>query len=192
MNCPACHTDLRELPTPEGVTIDFCSTCRGSWFDRGELLYVVKRPSALEPMLARPLVSAALSPLPCPRCTTPMQRGGVGSLQAVIERCETCGGIWLASGVRSRLDQISAAPGAPGVAAASATPQAAGFARPPAAATRPPSGKPRPLPRLPDLGVRSVMVLGALYGMTFLAMILAVAYVRLGLDVAITEADVAT
>ena len=178
MNCPACHTDLRELPTPEGVTIDFCGTCRGSWFDRRELLYVVKRPSALAPMLERPLVSAAPSPLPCPRCNTAMQRGGVGSLQAVIDRCVTCGGIWLASGVRSRLDQISAAPGA-------------SFASPvAAAAARPAGGKPRPLPRLPDLGLRSVMVLGALYGMTFLAMILAVTYVRLGLDVAIVLATV--
>jgi heat shock protein HtpX len=196
MNCPACHTDLRELPTPEGVTIDFCSTCRGSWFDRGELLYVVKRPSVLAPMLERPLVSAAPSPLPCPRCTTPMQRGGVGSLQAVIDRCVTCDGIWLASGARSRLDQISAGTGASAMPAAAAVASsvaapATGFARVPAApAPRPASGKPRPLPRLPDLGLRSVMVLGALYGMTFLAMILAVAYVRLGLDVAILLATV--
>jgi heat shock protein HtpX len=199
MNCPACHTDLRELPTPEGVTIDFCSTCRGSWFDRGELLYVVKRPSALAPMLERPLISAAPSPLSCPQCNTPMQRGGVGSLQAVIDRCATCGGIWLASGVRSRLDQISAATGAFAVpatsagasSAASVASPARGFARAPGApAPRLGSGKPRPLPRLPDLGLRSVMVLGALYGMTFLAMILAVTYVRLGLDVAILLATV--
>ena len=142
MNCPACHTDLRELPTPEGVTIDFCGTCRGSWFDRGELLYVVKRPSALAPMLERPLVSAAPSPLPCPRCNTAMQRGGVGSLQAVIDRCVTCGGIWLASGVRSRLDQISAAPGASfaSPAAASMAPPASGFATAPAVAPARPAG----------------------------------------------------
>lgn len=181
MNCPACRTDLRELPVPEGVTIDFCGTCRGSWFDRGELLYVVKRPSALAPMLERPLVSAAESPLPCPRCGTAMQRGGVGSQQAVIDRCVTCGGIWLASGVRTRLDQISAASG---VSAGSAT-----SARAPSV-TAATGSKRRPLPSLPDLGLRSTMVLGALYGMTFLAMILAVTYVRLGLDVAVLLATV--
>jgi heat shock protein HtpX len=193
MNCPACRTELRELPTPEGVTIDFCSTCRGSWFDRGELLYVVKRPSALAPMLERPLVSGTQSELACPRCSTPMERGGVGSLQAMIERCARCGGIWLASGVRSRLDQISAPAGAPAAAASFARVRsgAAAFAAgaPPAgAAFTPPrttAGKPRPLPRLPDLGLRSVMVLCSLYGMTVVAMVLAAAYVRLGLDVAL-------
>jgi Zn-dependent protease with chaperone function/Zn-finger nucleic acid-binding protein len=194
MNCPACRTDLRELPTPEGVTIDFCGTCRGSWFERGELLYVVKRPSTLAPMLERPLVSGAASPLPCPRCSTQMERGGVGSLQAVIDRCTTCGGIWLASGARTRLDRISAPSNAPIVSAASgraSAPAPAAAARVAfAAAPRPVSGQPRPLPRLPDLGVRSVMVLGALYGMTFVAMVLAVAYVHLGLDVAVLLATV--
>ena len=196
MNCPACRTDLRELPTPEGVTIDFCGACRGSWFDRGELLYVVKRPSALQPMLERPLVGGAASPLPCPRCNTPMERGGVGSLQAVIDRCATCGGIWLASGVRTRLDQISAPVGAAAaapVSAASSAARGSAFGAPRSATPslpRPPSGTPRPLPRLPDLGLRSVMVLGALYGMTFVATVLAVAYVRLGLDVAILFATI--
>ena len=192
MNCPACRTDLRELPTPEGVTIDFCGSCRGSWFDRGELLYVVKRPSALAAMLERPLVSGVASPLPCPRCITAMERGGVGSLQAVIDRCTTCGGIWLASGTRTRLDQISAPSGAAAAQPASATPGAPASTRftAPAAPSRLATGKPRPLPRLPDLGLRSVMVLGALYGMTFVAMILAVAYVKLGLDVAVVLATV--
>jgi Zn-dependent protease with chaperone function len=186
MNCPACRTELRELPTPEGVTIDFCGSCRGSWFDRGELLYVARRPSALGPMLERPLVAAAPSPLSCPRCATAMERGGVGTMQAVIDRCLTCGGIWLASGVRTRLDQVSAPSGAPSTVASSAV---AGAVSP--AAPRPMGGaKPAPLPRLPDLGLRSLLVLGGLYGMTFLAMVLAVVYVRLGLDVAVLLATI--
>lgn len=191
MNCPACRTALRELPTPEGVTIDFCGSCRGSWFDRGELLYVVKRPSALAPMLERPLVSGAASPLPCPRCSTAMERGGVGSLQAVIDRCASCGGIWLASGTRTRLEQISAPSTS---AAAQPTSVTAPYARPSGqvahAAASPGGARPRPLPRLPDLGLRSLLILGALYGMTFVAMILAVAYVELGLDVAVLLATI--
>ena len=189
MNCPACHTELRELPTPEGVTIDFCGACRGSWFDRGELLYVAKRPSALGPMLERPLVAATTSPLACPHCSTPMERGGVGSMQAVIDRCATCGGIWLASGVRTRLDQVSAPSGAPSAAASSARASSAATMAA-SVAPRPAGGKPNPLPRLPDLGLRSVMVLGGLYGMTIVAMVLAVTYVRLGLDVALLLATI--
>jgi Zn-dependent protease with chaperone function/Zn-finger nucleic acid-binding protein len=192
MNCPACGTPLGELQTPEGVTLDFCSACRGSWFDRGELLYVVKRPSVLGPMLGRPLVAAAASALACPRCRTAMERGGVGSLQAMIDRCATCGGIWLASGARSRLDQVSAPAGA---SAALATARAGGgparaAGRSPFAARPAPAGVPRSLPRLPDLGLRSIMVLGGLYGMTVVAMVIAAAYVRLGLDVALVLATV--
>jgi Zn-dependent protease with chaperone function/Zn-finger nucleic acid-binding protein len=220
MNCPACRTELRELPTPEGVTIDFCSGCRGSWFERGELLYVARRPTALGPMLERPLVSAADSPLACPRCTTPMERGGVGSMQAVIDRCRRCGGIWLASGMRTRLDQVSAPAGVPAasVVAAAARARRPGAAPLPegeaslsargepltgpgasmTAPTAAPRGagrttmlKPGTLPKLPDLGLRSVLVLAGMYGMAFVAMVLAVSYVRLGLDVALLLAAVA-
>lgn len=187
MNCPACHTELRELPTPEGVTIDFCSACRGSWFDRGELLYVVRRPSALGPTLERPLVSVAASPLVCPRCTTSMERGGVGSPQVVIDRCSACGGIWLASGVRTRLDWLSAPVGTPSAAASSAGARRGAAT---SATPRATGAMSTPLPRLPDLGLRSVLVLCALYGMTFVAMVLAVAYARLGLDVAVLLATV--
>lgn len=200
MHCPACGTELRELPTPEGVTIDFCGACRGSWFDRGEILYVARRPSVLGPMLDKPLVSAAPSPHACPRCRTAMERGGVGSMQAVIDRCAACGGIWLASGMRTRLDQVSGHAGATSavapVAAARAgatttvAPVAPARAGAPPAPVRSAPGKPPPLPRLPDLGLRSVMVLGSLYGMTFVAMVLAVTYVRLGLDVALLLAMV--
>jgi Zn-dependent protease with chaperone function len=109
-------------------------------------------------------------------------------MQAIIDRCATCGGIWLASGARTRLDQVSAPSGAPAV---SVTPPTASSARRPVAVQAAPAApgvrgvKPPPLAPLPNLGLRSMMVLGGLYGMTFVAMVLAVAYVRLGLDVAV-------
>jgi Zn-dependent protease with chaperone function/Zn-finger nucleic acid-binding protein len=198
MNCPACRTELRELPTPEGVTIDFCGSCRGSWFERGELLHVARRPTVLGPMLDRPLVGAGPSPLACPRCATAMERGGVHTMQAVIDRCAACGGIWLVSGARTKLDQISAVGGAasvlvPAAATSSApAPARSAVASSPTAATTAPRPPRRggPLTPLPNLGMRSVMVLGALYGMTFVAMMLAVTYVRLGLDIAVALATV--
>ena len=39
--CPTCGTALEEISgglVPEGLHIDTCNTCRGMWFDRGELL----------------------------------------------------------------------------------------------------------------------------------------------------------
>jgi Zn-dependent protease with chaperone function/Zn-finger nucleic acid-binding protein len=194
MNCPACRTELRELPTPEGVTIEFCGGCRGSWFERGELLYVARRPTALGPMLDKPLVSAAPSPLPCPRCATPMERGGVGTMQVVIDRCAACGGIWLASGLRTKLDQISASGGPSstpaGVASTPGRASSAPAGAPVSTAPRAATARPSALTPLPNLGMRSVMVLFALYGMTFVTALLAVAYVRLGLDTAVALATI--
>jgi Zn-dependent protease with chaperone function/Zn-finger nucleic acid-binding protein len=187
MNCPACRTELRELPTPEGVTIQFCGGCRGSWFPRGTLLYVVRRPSALGPMLDKPLVGLAASPLPCPACATAMERGGVGTMQAVIDRCAGCGGIWLAAGLRTKLDQISAPVGAPAVMPAAGTVSPGGGA-PTAERTAKAAPGAGALMPLPNLAARSVVVLLGLYGLTFVSMMLAVTYVRLGLDVAVALA----
>lgn len=39
--CPKCGTALEEIiggALPEGLHVDSCRTCRGMWFDRGELL----------------------------------------------------------------------------------------------------------------------------------------------------------
>jgi Zn-finger nucleic acid-binding protein len=36
MKCPSCEGALAEIDN-EGVTLDFCSGCKGIWFDRGEV-----------------------------------------------------------------------------------------------------------------------------------------------------------
>ncbi len=36
MVCPRCDSELVERERA-GITIDFCSSCRGVWLDRGEL-----------------------------------------------------------------------------------------------------------------------------------------------------------
>ena len=37
MKCPVCKTPDLLLSEREGIEIDYCSTCRGIWLDRGEL-----------------------------------------------------------------------------------------------------------------------------------------------------------
>lgn len=37
MNCPVCPDSVLVITDKKGVEIDFCSTCRGVWLDRGEL-----------------------------------------------------------------------------------------------------------------------------------------------------------
>ena len=42
MKCPRCNGDLM-ISDGQGLEIDFCSTCRGVWLDRGELDKIVER-----------------------------------------------------------------------------------------------------------------------------------------------------
>ena len=42
MICPRCDAELLERER-SGITIDFCSSCRGVWLDRGELENLVTR-----------------------------------------------------------------------------------------------------------------------------------------------------
>ena len=42
MICPRCDAELLERER-SGITIDFCSSCRGVWLDRGELENLVNR-----------------------------------------------------------------------------------------------------------------------------------------------------
>lgn len=49
MHCPRCtRTDLARA-LRQGVEVDFCSSCLGVWFDRGEVERVFNRLSAVEP-----------------------------------------------------------------------------------------------------------------------------------------------
>lgn len=45
MNCPQCQKPL-VMSDRQGIEIDFCSTCRGVWLDRGELDKIIERSAA--------------------------------------------------------------------------------------------------------------------------------------------------
>lgn len=75
MDCPKCLTLLDEIYTAEGVVVDFCPSCKGTWYDKGELLFFSKRPGRLKPLLEGPLLAPKPSLLPCPRCQTPLEAG---------------------------------------------------------------------------------------------------------------------
>lgn len=45
MNCPHCSTELK-VAERKNVEIDYCSSCRGIWLDKGELDKIVSRTKA--------------------------------------------------------------------------------------------------------------------------------------------------
>jgi Transcription factor zinc-finger len=69
MKCPVCtDTDLL-MAERQGVEIDYCSSCRGVWLDRGELDKIIERANAesasssagAEPRDAPPIILATTS-----------------------------------------------------------------------------------------------------------------------------------
>ena len=43
MKCPRCETTGIAERDRDGVTVDYCPECRGSWMDRGELEKLLSR-----------------------------------------------------------------------------------------------------------------------------------------------------
>ena len=49
MNCPRCSGSQLQRAMRQGVEVDFCTTCLGIWFDRGEVEKVFNRLSTVDP-----------------------------------------------------------------------------------------------------------------------------------------------
>ena len=99
--CPACNQPLIALEL-EGVEIDHCVACHGTWLDVGELEQIAE----LAGVSAGPL-SAALQAdevgtrgkRRCPRCRRRLTAVAIGSDPAIeIDRCAHEHGMWLDQG----------------------------------------------------------------------------------------------
>lgn len=43
MDCPVCKNVSLVMSERQGIEIDYCSSCRGVWLDRGELDKIIER-----------------------------------------------------------------------------------------------------------------------------------------------------
>ena len=107
MKCPKCQGELHEM-TVEGVALDFCSSCKGMWFDEDEMAFLTELPSDLpEPEVTRGAEATACT---CPRCQTArletMKFSQADAL--MIDRCPACHGMWLDKGELPKVEQIAA------------------------------------------------------------------------------------
>ncbi len=108
MICPICKTDTLHPLEADGVELDFCTGCKGSWFDEGELAFYVENTTDipdLEAALAagKPTVSA------CPRCSTPLvEVRYLPDQDLLLDVCPQCRGIYLDKGEIPRLEQLAA------------------------------------------------------------------------------------
>lgn len=78
MNCPNCKNPMRSEHY-EGVQIDRCNTCGGTWLDEGELRQVVQQTNTtftdeekMAAMSRKGQDQRERKPLPCPKCKATM------------------------------------------------------------------------------------------------------------------------
>ncbi|MFT5140306.1 MAG: PAT family beta-lactamase induction signal transducer AmpG [Lysobacterales bacterium] len=110
MRCPKCRADMEQIEV-DGVEIDRCETCKGIWFDEGEVQLLKDKETAL-------LIDTGdeadgekynvLDSYPCPRCGGTMIRK-VDPTQKHIwyETCSSCDGSFFDAGEFRDLSQLT-------------------------------------------------------------------------------------
>jgi Zn-finger nucleic acid-binding protein len=99
--CPDCHQPLIVVEF-EGVELDYCLDCHGTWFDAGELELIGELAGVQTGRLAEALRRAGCgrsSARRCPRCRRRMRVVSVGEAPSVaVDRCPRGHGLWLDAG----------------------------------------------------------------------------------------------
>ena len=107
MNCPKCQVETYEMKF-EGVEVDFCSSCKGIWFDKDEMAFMLELPYDI-PEIEEVKKEAKKTMFDCPRCGDKLEEMRfVKSKDLLVDRCPGCGGIWLDKGEYSKVEDIAA------------------------------------------------------------------------------------
>jgi Zn-finger nucleic acid-binding protein len=109
MICPKCREDtLADFGMMEGVEIDFCSGCKGIWFDAGELAFYVEVEADV-PGMAKALASGKPAGCNCPSCSTELVEAHyVSGEPLLIDICPSCKGVFLDSGELPQVESLAA------------------------------------------------------------------------------------
>ena len=108
MKCPNCSGALGEIDN-EGVTLDFCSDCKGIWFDKGEVGDYFEL-SGDHPRRGEEDREERPGGMDCPRCPG----NGLTELRyappyaLIVDYCGSCGGMWFDKGEVRVLYKLSA------------------------------------------------------------------------------------
>lgn len=143
-NCPNCQAMLEEIVV-QGIAIDGCPRCGGTWFEGTELTELVRRDFHLLGDIehrfqdTRPEAFRTAGPKKCPLCQAPLFAFHFRHTPEVsLEGCRQCKGLWVDDGKLSQLEarlaaqQAAAAPARTPAPAAPAPTPAAPAPSPPA------------------------------------------------------------
>ena len=109
MKCPDCQNDL-QVAKLKGVNIHECSHCKGKWFERNELMSAKnKADDGLRWLDFDPFgrdaqkLSVVSVGKQCPQCLKEMQSLTYLQSKVVIDKCQSCEGVWLNHGELERI-----------------------------------------------------------------------------------------
>ena len=104
MNCPECKTITLKNAKVKGkdVRIDYCTKCKGMWFEMSELELSLQAPIK---GLNIPGESEPSNML-CPACFKQMYAFNYPSTLVSIDMCDKCHGVWLDAGQAKEIDII--------------------------------------------------------------------------------------
>ncbi len=118
MICPACKSEMIVLEYKQ-IELDYCSGCRGVWFDNTELELLLHSINLdKNDVVQADLLNSARIELPnksrrCPMCNRPMKLVDVGEQERIIiDICQRGDGLWFDGGELAQLiGQKSVKPG---------------------------------------------------------------------------------
>ena len=107
MNCPRCKTDSLKTEDYEGISIERCRSCSGTWLDNQELGKILAiKEKTFSPEFIKSTIKSAFEGLShaavkteellCPSCNFALKAVNFHYASGVIiDRCVICDGIWL-------------------------------------------------------------------------------------------------
>ena len=109
MKCPDCQSELK-VEKLKGINIHECIQCKGKWFERNELILAKnKADDGLRWIDFDPFgkdaekLSVISDGKQCPQCVKKMQFLTYSQSKVIIEKCQSCEGVWLAHGELAKI-----------------------------------------------------------------------------------------
>ncbi len=98
MECPVClNCELGQETLKNGLKIDRCPSCHGTWLDRGEILRLTTNRRAALNHVAQLAWGNDEADRDCPRCRKTMVQGHFDGSKVDLDYCTNCEGLWLDS-----------------------------------------------------------------------------------------------
>jgi Zn-finger nucleic acid-binding protein len=109
MICPVCKYDMIVVEY-QNIELDYCNSCKGVWFDSGELELLLKSYSLEEPktfldgILNSHEAVSSEKKRNCPVCGHKMQKTAIGGQpEILIDMCRDKHGLWFDGGEVAQL-----------------------------------------------------------------------------------------